>query len=47
MKLTDQNKVLLVVGICLFGLVVVLKNILYVPENILTRDVLIILEVIT
>lgn len=30
MKLSDQHKVSIVVGVCLFGLVVVLKNVLLV-----------------
>ncbi len=41
MNLSDKDKVSIVAGICLFGLVVVLKNILLVPADILSRDILI------
>jgi len=41
MKLTDQNKVSIVAGVCLFGLVVILKNVLFIPPDILSRDILI------
>ena len=41
MKLTDQTKVSIVTGICLLGLVVVLKNILLVPAEILSGDIII------
>jgi hypothetical protein len=33
MKLSDKDKVSIVTGICLFGLVVVLKNVLLVPAE--------------
>jgi len=41
MKLSDKDKVSIVAGICLFGLVVVLKNVLFVPSDILSRDILV------
>jgi hypothetical protein len=41
MKLSDKDKVSIVAGICLFGLVVVLKNVLLVPADILSRDILV------
>ena len=40
MKLTNQIKVSIVAGVCLLGLVAVLKNIVHVPGEILSRDVL-------
>ena len=41
MKLSDKDKVSIVAGICLFGLVVVLKNVLLIPADILSRDILV------
>lgn len=41
MKLNGQTKVSIVAGACLFRLVVVLKNILPVPADILSRDILV------
>jgi hypothetical protein len=41
MKLSDKDKVSIVAGICLFGLVVILKNVLLVPADILSRDILV------
>jgi membrane protease YdiL (CAAX protease family) len=41
MKSSDKDKVSIVAGICLFGLVVVLKNVLLVPADILSRDILV------
>ena len=41
MKLRDEHKVSIVAGVCLFMLVVVLKNVLFVPADILSRDILI------
>ena len=41
MKLNAKDKVSIVAGICLFGLVVVLKNVLLVPADILSRDIFI------
>jgi hypothetical protein len=41
MKLNDQVIVSLVTGICLIGLVAVLKNILLIPPDILSRDVIV------
>ena len=41
MKLSDKDKVSILAGICLFGLVVVLKNVLLVPADILSRDILV------
>jgi len=40
MKLTNQTKVSIVAGVCLFSLVAVLKNVVHVPGEILSRDVL-------
>lgn len=37
MKISDEHKIPLVAGICLFGLVVVLKNVLLVPAEILSK----------
>jgi len=41
MKLSAKDKVSIVAGICLFVLVVVLKNVLLVPADILSRDILV------
>jgi len=41
MKLSDEHKVSIVAGVCLFILVVVLKNVLLVPADILSRDILV------
>lgn len=41
MKLRDEHKVSIVAGVCLFTLVVVLKNVLFVPADILSRDILV------
>jgi hypothetical protein len=41
LKLSDKDKVSIVAGICLFGLVVVLKNILLVPADIISRDIIV------
>lgn len=39
MEFSDEMKVSLVIGLCLLALVVILKNILLVPADILSRDV--------
>jgi fucose permease len=41
MKLSNKDKVSIVAGICLFALVVVLKNVLLIPTDILSRDILV------
>ena len=41
MKLNDQTIVSFVTGICLLGLVVVLKTILMISAEVLSRDVII------
>ena len=41
MKLSDKDKVSIVAGICLFGLVVVLKDVLNVPPDIISRDIIV------
>ncbi len=41
MKLSDSDKVSIVAGISLLGLVVVLKNVLHVPADILSRDIIV------
>ena len=41
MKLNDQTIVSIVTGICLIGLVVVLKTVLLVSSDILSRDIII------
>ncbi len=41
MKLSDKDKVSVVAGICLFGLVIVLKNVLHVPPDIISEDIII------
>lgn len=41
MKLRDEHKVSIVAGVCLFTLVAVLKNVLFVPSDILSRDILV------
>jgi len=41
LKLSDKDKVSIVAGICLFSLVVVLKNILLVPADIISRDIIV------
>ncbi len=38
--LTDQAKVTIVNAVCLIALVVVLKNVLLVPAEILSRDII-------
>ncbi|MFZ2456143.1 MAG: hypothetical protein WAX07_06680 [Candidatus Altiarchaeia archaeon] len=40
MKLNDQTIISLVAGACLLGLVVVLKNVLLITPEILSRDVI-------
>ena len=40
MKLSDKDKVSIVAGICLFGLVVVLKDVLHVPPDIISGDII-------
>jgi hypothetical protein len=39
MEFSDEVKVSLVIGSCLLALVVILKNVLLVPAEILSRDV--------
>lgn len=41
MKLSDSEKVSIVAGISLLGLVVVLKNVLHISADILSRDIII------
>ena len=41
MKLSDSEKVSIVAGISLLGLVVVLKNVLHISPDILSRDIII------
>jgi len=41
MKLNNQLIVSIVTGICLIGLVAVLKNVLLIPSDILSRDVIV------
>ncbi|GAI25819.1 unnamed protein product [marine sediment metagenome] len=41
MKLNDQTIVSIVTGICLIGLVVVLKTILMISAEVLSRDIII------
>ncbi len=41
MKLSNQTKISIFSAICLLGLVVVLKNVLRVPAEILLRDIII------
>jgi hypothetical protein len=41
MKLNDQAIVSIVTGICLIGLVIVLKNVLLISPDVLSRDVII------
>jgi len=41
MKLNDQTIVSIVAGICLIGLTVVLKNVLLISPDILSRDIII------
>lgn len=41
MKLSDKDKVSIIAGICLFSLVVVIKNVLLVPSDIISRDIVI------
>jgi membrane protease YdiL (CAAX protease family) len=40
MKGTDITKVAIVSAVCLIGLVVVLKNVLNIPADILSRDII-------
>ncbi len=41
MEFSDSGKVSLVTGLCLLALVVILKNVLLVPADILSNDVII------
>lgn len=41
MKISNQTKIAIFSGACLFGLVVILKNVLRVPAEILSRDIII------
>ena len=41
MELSDKDKVSIVAGICLLGLVVALKNILLIPADIISRDIIV------
>ncbi len=40
MKPTDKAKVAVVIAACLIGLVIVLKNVLLVPADVLSQDVI-------
>ncbi len=40
MKPTDKAKVAVVTAACLMGLVIVLKNVLFIPADVLSRDVI-------
>ncbi len=40
MKSTDKAKVAVVIAACLIGLVIVLKNVLLVPADVLSQDVI-------
>lgn len=40
MKLSNQTKISIFSAVCLLGLVVMLKNVLRVPAEILTRDII-------
>ncbi len=40
MKATDKAKVAVVIAACLIGLVIVLKNVLLVPADVLSQDVI-------
>ncbi len=39
MKPTDKAKVAVVIAACLIGLVIVLKNVLLIPADVLSQDV--------
>ena len=41
MKLSEKDKVSIVAGICLFGLVVVLKDVLNVSPDIISKDIIV------
>jgi hypothetical protein len=41
MKITEQTIISIVAGICLISLVVVLKNVLLISQEILSRDIII------
>ncbi len=41
MRATDKVKVSLVSAACLIGLVIVLKNVLHIPADVLSRDIII------
>ncbi len=41
MKLNDQTIISIVAGICLIGLVVVLKNVLFISPEIISRDIIV------
>jgi hypothetical protein len=41
MKLTNQARVSIVAGVCLLALVIVLKNVIGVPGDVLSRDVIV------
>jgi len=38
--LSDQTKIASVSALCLMGLIIVLKNVLHVPPEVLSRDVI-------
>ncbi|MGZ6357112.1 MAG: hypothetical protein ACXWOX_21275 [Ktedonobacteraceae bacterium] len=40
MKPTDKVKVAVVIAACLIGLTVVLKNVLNIPSDVLSRDII-------
>ncbi len=40
MKSTDKAKVAVVIAACLIGLVIVLKNVLLIPADVLSQDVI-------
>lgn len=45
MKLSDQTKIAIFSAVCLFGLTVTLKNIVRVPAEILSRDLILYIAV--
>jgi hypothetical protein len=47
MKLNNQTIVSIVTGICLLALVVILKNVLLIPAEILSRDIIIYIIIYT
>ncbi len=47
MKLANQTQVSIVAAVCLLGLVVALKNVLHVPAEVITKDIVLYIIIYT